>query len=52
MIHSVYNHTTGLEECFDRVMEEITFPITDPSLGVDRLMLALICSAYAEDEVW
>ena len=23
----------------------------EPSLGVDRLMLALICSAYAEDEV-
>eukprot|EP00638_Chattonella_subsalsa_P000517 CAMPEP_0117745964 /NCGR_PEP_ID=MMETSP0947-20121206/7676_1 /TAXON_ID=44440 /ORGANISM="Chattonella subsalsa, Strain CCMP2191" /LENGTH=543 /DNA_ID=CAMNT_0005563221 /DNA_START=94 /DNA_END=1725 /DNA_ORIENTATION=+ len=25
--------------------------VIEPSLGVDRLMLALICSAYAEDEV-
>jgi glycyl-tRNA synthetase len=25
--------------------------VIEPSLGVDRLFLALICSAYAEDEV-
>ena len=25
--------------------------VVEPSLGVDRLFLALICSAYAEDEV-
>jgi glycyl-tRNA synthetase len=25
--------------------------VIEPSIGVDRLFLALICSAYAEDEV-
>jgi len=37
---------------FDDVAKEKYIPhCIEPSLGVDRLILALICSAYAEDEV-
>ena len=37
---------------FDEQSKETYIPhCIEPSLGVDRLMLALICSAYAEDEV-
>ena len=37
---------------FDDSTKEKYIPhCIEPSLGVDRLMLAVICSAYAEDEV-
>merc|ERR1712176_820715 len=37
---------------FDEETKEKYIPhCIEPSLGVDRLMLAVICSAYAEDEV-
>ena len=39
-------------EYFDEATKERYIPhCIEPSLGVDRLMLAVICSAYAEDEV-
>lgn len=39
-------------EYFDDETKEKYIPhCIEPSLGVDRLILALICSAYAEDEV-
>jgi glycyl-tRNA synthetase len=39
-------------EYFDEETKEKYIPhCIEPSLGVDRLMLAVICSAYAEDEV-
>ena len=39
-------------EYYDEQSKEKYIPhCIEPSLGVDRLMLALICSAYAEDEV-
>lgn len=39
-------------EYFDEETKERYIPhCIEPSLGVDRLILALICSAYAEDEV-
>jgi glycyl-tRNA synthetase len=39
-------------EYFDETTKEKYIPhCIEPSLGVDRLILALICSAYAEDEV-
>jgi len=39
-------------EYFDDMTKEKYVPhVIEPSLGVDRLVLALICSAYAEDEV-
>jgi glycyl-tRNA synthetase len=39
-------------EYYDEQTKEKYIPhCIEPSLGVDRLMLALICSAYAEDEV-
>mmetsp|Transcript_30941 Transcript_30941/g.62810 ORF Transcript_30941/g.62810 Transcript_30941/m.62810 type:complete len:580 (+) Transcript_30941:219-1958(+) len=39
-------------EYFDEQAKEKYIPhVIEPSLGVDRLVLALICSAYAEDEV-
>mmetsp|Transcript_32623 Transcript_32623/g.49159 ORF Transcript_32623/g.49159 Transcript_32623/m.49159 type:complete len:555 (+) Transcript_32623:130-1794(+) len=39
-------------EYFDEATKEKYIPhVIEPSLGVDRLILALICSAYAEDEV-
>jgi glycyl-tRNA synthetase len=37
---------------FDEETKEKFIPhVIEPSLGVDRLILALICSAYAEDEI-
>lgn len=39
-------------EYFDEQTKEKYIPhCIEPSLGVDRLILAIICSAYAEDEV-
>lgn len=39
-------------EYFDEVGKRKYLPhVIEPSIGVDRLFLALICSAYAEDEV-
>ena len=39
-------------EYFDDVTKEKYVPhVIEPSIGVDRLMLAVLCSAYAEDEV-
>jgi glycyl-tRNA synthetase len=39
-------------EYFDDETKERYIPhCIEPSLGVDRLLLAVICSAYAEDEV-
>jgi len=40
------------KDYFDEQLKEKYIPhCIEPSLGVDRLILALICSAYAEDEV-
>jgi len=39
-------------EYFDDESKEKYVPhVIEPSIGVDRLMLAVLCSAYAEDEV-
>lgn len=39
-------------EYFDEATKEKYIPhVIEPSIGVDRLLLAIICSAYAEDEV-
>ena len=39
-------------EYFDEARKEKYVPhVIEPSIGVDRLMLAVLCSAYAEDEV-
>merc|ERR1712176_1516431 len=39
-------------EYFDNETKEKFIPhVIEPSLGVDRCILALICSAYAEDEI-
>lgn len=39
-------------EYFDEERKERYLPhVIEPSIGVDRLLLALICSAYAEDEI-
>jgi glycyl-tRNA synthetase len=42
---------TGLEYFDEQTKERYVPHVIEPSLGVDRLLLALICSAYAEDEV-
>jgi len=48
-------HTEGsgksLDYYDDETKEKYIPHCIEPSLGVDRLILALICSAYAEDEV-
>ena len=45
------NFSSGLDY-YDDVSKEKYIPhCIEPSLGVDRLALAIICSAYAEDEV-
>ena len=53
--YDLMQHTEGSGknlEYFDDESKEKYIPhCIEPSLGVDRLMLALICSAYAEDEV-
>ena len=41
----------NLEYYDDVTKEKYTPHCIEPSLGVDRVFLALICSAYAEDEV-
>jgi len=41
----------GLEYFDEQTKEKYIPHCIEPSLGVDRLILALICSAYAEDEV-
>ena len=39
-------------EYYDDVRKEKYVPhVIEPSIGVDRLMLAVLCSAYKEDEV-
>lgn len=39
-------------EYYDESAKEKYLPhVIEPSLGVDRLFLALVCSAYAEDEI-
>ncbi len=42
---------TALDYYDDQAKEKYIPHCIEPSLGVDRLILALICSAYAEDEV-
>ena len=43
---------TSALDYFDEETKERFVPhVIEPSLGVDRLILALICSAYAEDEI-
>jgi len=53
--YDLSQHTDGSGknlEYFDEETKEKYIPhCIEPSLGVDRLMLAVICSAYAEDEV-
>lgn len=54
--YDLTQHSEGsgknLGEYFDEEKKEKYIPhCIEPSLGVDRLMLAVICSAYAEDEV-
>lgn len=53
--YDLTQHTEGSGKSldyFDEELKEKYIPhCIEPSLGVDRLMLALICSAYAEDEV-
>lgn len=53
--YDLMQHTEGSGknlEYFDEQTKEKYVPhCIEPSLGVDRLILALICSAYAEDEV-
>jgi glycyl-tRNA synthetase len=41
----------GLEYFDEQTKEKYIPHCIEPSLGVDRLILAIICSAYAEDEV-
>ena len=41
----------GLDYYDEQSKEKYIPHCIEPSLGVDRLVLALICSAYAEDEV-
>jgi len=53
--YDLTQHTDGSGKnllYFDEEAKEKYIPhCIEPSLGVDRLMLAVICSAYAEDEV-
>lgn len=53
--YDLTQHTEGSGknlDYFDEETKEKYIPhCIEPSLGVDRLLLALICSAYAEDEV-
>jgi glycyl-tRNA synthetase len=42
---------TGLDYFDEETKEKYIPHVIEPSLGVDRLVLAIICSAYAEDEV-
>jgi len=53
--YDLTQHTEGSGKTldyFDDVTKEKYIPhVIEPSLGVDRLVLALICSAYAEDEI-
>jgi len=54
--YDLTQHTNGsgknLGLYYDEESKEKYIPhCIEPSLGVDRLMLAVICSAYAEDEV-
>jgi glycyl-tRNA synthetase len=48
ILHSL---SLGLEYFDEQTKEKYIPHCIEPSLGVDRLMLALICSAFAEDEV-
>lgn len=47
-----FNPKCAVLDYFDEETKERFVPhVIEPSLGVDRLILALICSAYAEDEI-
>eukprot|EP00978_Attheya_sp_CCMP212_P028110 scaffold96191_cov52-Attheya_sp.AAC.2 len=46
-----YIKSIALDYFDDTTKEKYVPHCIEPSLGVDRLILALICSAYAEDEV-
>lgn len=51
-LYMYYCTILDLGEYFDEESKEKYIPhCIEPSLGVDRLMLAVICSAYCEDEV-
>jgi glycyl-tRNA synthetase (class II) len=47
----LFDSITGLEYFDEETKEKYIPHCIEPSLGVDRLILALICSAYAEDEI-
>jgi len=47
----LYLTVSDLDYFCDATKEKYIPHCIEPSLGVDRLFLALICSAYAEDEV-
>jgi len=53
--YDLTQHTEGsgksLEYYDDETKERYIPHCIEPSLGVDRLLLAVICSAYAEDEI-
>jgi len=53
--YDLTQHTDGsgksLEYYDDETKEKYIPHCIEPSLGVDRLLLAVICSAYAEDEI-
>lgn len=51
MLTIFFSFCTGLDYFDEQTKEKYIPHCIEPSLGVDRLMLALICSAYAEDEV-
>lgn len=51
MFYSIHSKNAGLEYFDEQTKEKYIPHVIEPSLGVDRLVLALICSAYAEDEV-
>lgn len=45
------SYAVGLEYFDEDTKEKFIPHCIEPSLGVDRLILALICSAYSEDEI-
>ena len=49
--HSLATYPPDLEYFDEETKEKYIPHCIEPSLGVDRLILAVICSAYAEDEV-
>ena len=51
LLSDSFSSKTDLVYFDDQTKEKYIPHCIEPSLGVDRLILALICSAYAEDEV-